>query len=236
MLNQGRIIALTVGGVGVFLCLGLFAATSFTKQEKRTVKVTYYDTNRMPDGTYRHRGTRIRYKDVIAGEFKEIIYDPEHKETSYTLYCKQGMFVAKNNGSGLIEPLDDFVPAKPAERIEETHSKYAIGRASILGYNAYVRKTSDGLTEIWSVPELGSTLPLKMVLYSKGSDAYTVSEAVAVEWVTLPSDFFQVPSNLKIDLSGLERRIQIAEENNYGVLVEKHRKQLARWKALQTEK
>ncbi|MGH9428757.1 MAG: hypothetical protein ACRD2L_20920, partial [Terriglobia bacterium] len=179
-----------------------------------------------------YKGKRVRYKDVVTGEFKEITYNAEHTETSSYLYCKQGGFLIRASAPDVIEPIDDFVPPGENERSEERLSRVSSGTASILGYKAYIRRTNGG-TEVWSVPEFGSSLPLKTIFASPGSSAYKSSEAVSIEWVSLPANFFDLPPNFKVDTRRLEARIENAERVNDALLAERLKAQLAKWKAIE---
>lgn len=193
--------------------------------EKKTFRVVYNVILKTSDGEFHFKGQKVRYVNV-DGRMKEVAITPEGKEAWFSLNSYEGSFLGIPEKQ-IISPKGPF--ERPLATSDEILSKVAVGTDVILGYKVYVRKTKDGLNEVWSTPEVPYT-PLKTIIRSKDVPSYTMQEAVAIYWEPVPEEVFTKP-NWPINTFYLEDQIKIYEYNKVDPSAAK--KELDKWKGRQ---
>jgi hypothetical protein len=207
--------------------VGVFVARSKARQEKAFFKITYTDIAHLADGQTRLKGKRVRFIDVPTGQYRETDYLPDGTESLTHLVSKQGVFMISKDS---LFPMDEFKPPSAASFLEETVKKNAAGTANILGYTAYVHRSVSGSVETWTVPELGSHVPLKTIMYAGDRVGYTALEAVEISLQPAPSANFFNPPNLPVDTSKLERLLEKAQADKNQAAIDRYTRLLSKWK------
>ncbi len=85
----------------------------------------------------------------------------------------------------------------------------SFGTDNILGFIAYGKKIGASQDEIWTTPELGSRVPLRLVNHAPDGVGYCSLEAVEISREPEPANFFD-PPDLPMDLSVLNRWLEKA--------------------------
>jgi hypothetical protein len=205
---------------------GVFVARSKTTQESGLVRLTYVETTHLPDGQIRTKGKRVRVVERSTGQYKETYYGPDGQEKDFVLVSKQGVFIIRK---GIIQPTDEFQPPPPESFTGESVKKNAVGTAQILGYTSYIKKSASGSVEVWAAPELGSHIPLKVIMYG-GDNSFTQLEAVNISQEPAPPAGFFDPPDLPVDVSKIERALEAAQTGNDQRGIERYNRLLAKWK------
>jgi hypothetical protein len=217
--------------VAVTVCLSVASVLAFrsrSRQDQALVRLTYAETTRLRDGKIEAKGKRVRVVEVATGQYKETTYSPDGQEQDSMLVSRKGVFVIMQK---MIQPTDEFMPPPPESFSAESVKNNSTGTAQILGYTAYIKKSARGSVEIWSAPELGSHVPLKVIMYGADRISYTQLEAVEIAWQTAaPAGFFDPPADLPVDVSKLERALEGAETRNDQRGVLRYKRLLAKWK------
>jgi hypothetical protein len=219
---------LFVSLIATVCIVGVFAARSKAtqgQQDQSLVRITYVETARLPDGQIQTKGKRVRVVEMASGQYKETDYAPDGKERDSLLVSKKGVFVIRKD---MIQPKDEFMAPPPES--PEAMKKNAIGTARILNYTAYITKAPTGSVEVWTTPELGGHIPLKVIMYSGDRVSFTQLEAVEVSREgAAPAGFFDLP-DLPVDTSKVEQALEASKERNDQRGVERYTQMLKKWK------
>lgn len=155
----------------------------------KTFKITYQVSAKMPDGTLRYFGTRIRYGNR-DGRFREVSFDPAGNEIGFRLNAFDGQFIGRPSEQKL-SSLGSF--QNPGFPLEKNLGKKASKKSNVLGYTVYKRKSSDGSAKIYSAREFVGA-PLKVIARNRKTLVATTQEAIAVAWEAVSEDLFAKPN------------------------------------------
>jgi hypothetical protein len=211
------------------LCLtavGLNAVHSKAQQEQTFFKITYLETRHLANGEDKIMDKRIRFVDPPSGQWKETVYSPEGEEKETTLISRQGYFKIKKGSLDLIGEFFQWPSAN--EFLEEIYKRDSFGTDNILGFIAYGKKIGASQDEIWTTPELGSRVPLRLVNHAPDGVGYCSLEAVEISRELEPANFFD-PPDLPMDLSVLNRWLEKARADGNQAAVERYSRWIAMW-------
>ena len=178
--------------------------------DERTFKIVYQVSAKMPDGSQRYFGTRVRYGHR-DGRFREISYDPEGNEVSFRLNAFAGQFLGRSSEQKL-SSIGVFQTAAAGKQLTKILGKKASPKSHVLGYVTYRRKTADESAKIYSAQEFGPT-PLKIVVHDRETSVTITQEALAVTWESVSEEIFSkpawpvTPSGLESSLKGYEQSL-----------------------------
>lgn len=205
---------------------GVLVARSKAKPSPGVARITYLETVKRADGQIETRGARVRIVERATGQYRETAFAPDGKEKDSQLVSRQGVFVISR---GAIYPSDEARLPSPESLSGAKIVENATGKATIAGLTAYLNKSASGSVEVWTSPELGSHIPLKVVMHNGDRNGFTQLEAVRVVYEEAAPGLFDLP-DLPISTSKLEAQINHAKETNDQARIQRYTNLLAKWK------